>query len=149
MGSHSLDILFYAFFEAPSWTEELEGKQDILLSILRLGETLGVRFAFPTTTMHIEEFPGNGSTTPKYDTNPDSIDQKLEEFIKTLNEKIACAAGYFYMFPVWLRPTPQLNTVFSHSYWSKILHCWTYAGGACAGIPSLRLASYRPGGCEG
>jgi MscS family membrane protein len=87
MGSHSLDILFYAFFEAPSWTEELEGKQDILLSILRLGETLGVRFAFPTTTMHIEEFPGNGSTTPKYDTNPDSIDQKLEEFIKTLNEK--------------------------------------------------------------
>ncbi len=87
MGAHSLDILFYAFFEAPTWTEELEGKQDILLSILKLGETLGVRFAFPTTTMHVEEFPGNGTTAPKYDTDPASIDQRLKGFIEDMNKK--------------------------------------------------------------
>lgn len=87
MGSHSLDILFYAFFEAPTWTEELEGKQDILLSILRLGETLGVRFAFPTSTMFVEEFPGNGKTTPEYDTNTASIDEKLERFNSRMKEK--------------------------------------------------------------
>ena len=84
MGSHSLDILFYIFFAAPSWTEELEGKQDILLSILKLGETLGVRFAFPTSTLFVEELPGGGSTSPKYETNSDVIDKKIEDFIKNI-----------------------------------------------------------------
>ncbi|MEP2024211.1 mechanosensitive ion channel family protein, partial [Reichenbachiella sp.] len=38
LGAHSLDILFYIFFEAPTWTDELKFRQEILLEILKLAE---------------------------------------------------------------------------------------------------------------
>lgn len=82
MAEDSLDILFYIFFKAPTWSDELAGRQDILLSVLKLGKELGVRFAFPTSTLFVEEVPGNGSTTPKYNTDPKHLDAKLKGFIE-------------------------------------------------------------------
>lgn len=64
--SSSLDILFYIFSDVPSWTEELRSRQEIMLAILRLAEELGVRFAFPTSTIHIEDLPGQVSLSPTY-----------------------------------------------------------------------------------
>ena len=63
-GASSLDILVYMFFKAPAWTDELEGRHDIMVGILQLAEDLGVRFAFPTQTIHVEDLPGSGSLTP-------------------------------------------------------------------------------------
>ncbi len=54
MADFSLNILFYIFFEVPSWTEELEARHEILLSILKLGKKIGIEFAFPTQTLHVE-----------------------------------------------------------------------------------------------
>ena len=51
--SSSLDILFYVFFTSKDWSNELKTKHEINLSILQLAETLGVNFAFPTQTLHI------------------------------------------------------------------------------------------------
>ncbi|NRA51707.1 MAG: mechanosensitive ion channel family protein [Phaeodactylibacter sp.] len=82
MGAHSLDILFYIFFEAPGWSEELKGKHEILLDILRLAQTLGVRFAFPTQTLHVEETPGTTPTTPQYNTDPKVLDERLQAFLQ-------------------------------------------------------------------
>ncbi|MEQ8706041.1 MAG: mechanosensitive ion channel family protein [Phaeodactylibacter sp.] len=82
MGSHSLDILFYIFFEAPTWSEELKGRHEILLEVLKLGKALGVRFAFPTQTLHLEEMPGTMPTTPHYTTDPKELDQRLQAFMK-------------------------------------------------------------------
>ncbi len=84
MGEHSLDILFYIFFEAASWSEELKGRQDILLSILKLGHELGVRFAFPTSTLFVEEIPGNGSASPKYNTDPAYLENRLQGFLESI-----------------------------------------------------------------
>ncbi len=86
MGEHSLDILFYIFFEAPTWSEELKGRQDILLSILRLGHELGVHFAFPTSTLFVEELPGNGSANAKYITDPAHLENKLQGFLETIRK---------------------------------------------------------------
>lgn len=66
MGAHSLDVLFYIFFKVPTWAEELKARQEIILSILKLADELGVRFAFPTQTLHVEEFPEKKSMTPDY-----------------------------------------------------------------------------------
>ena len=63
-GPSSLNILLYMFFAAPNWTAELEGRHQIMYAIMLLADELGVRFAFPTQTLHVEEFPGNGTTTP-------------------------------------------------------------------------------------
>lgn len=65
-GASSLNILIYMFFEAPSWTDELRGKHEVLYAIIKLADRLGVRFAYPTQTLHIEEIPVAGSaTTPR------------------------------------------------------------------------------------
>ncbi len=57
-GSSSLNILVCTFFQTQIWTEELKGRHEILFAIIKLAENLGVRFAFPTQTLHIEEIPG-------------------------------------------------------------------------------------------
>lgn len=57
-GAASLDILVYFFLRVPTWPEELVQRQHIYLEILRFAEHLGVRFAFPTQTLHIESVPG-------------------------------------------------------------------------------------------
>ena len=58
LGDSSLDILFYVFFEAPTWSDELRCRQEMLLQIMKLTEHLGIEFAFPTQTMHVQSFPG-------------------------------------------------------------------------------------------
>ncbi len=65
-GASSLDILLYIFFQVPNWPGELQARQEIILETLRLADALGVRFAFPTTTLHIEDFPEKQSLTPNY-----------------------------------------------------------------------------------
>lgn len=89
MSSTSLDILFYIFFSVPDWSSELKAKQEIILAILRLAEKLGVRFAFPTSTIHVEEFPGNGATSPDYNTDPGHTGASIEQFMKDYKKRLA------------------------------------------------------------
>ncbi|WP_262966684.1 mechanosensitive ion channel family protein [Methylobacter psychrophilus] len=56
-GAHSLDILLNFFLQVPDRSAELIKRQEILLAILRLADSNGVRFAFPTQSLHIESFP--------------------------------------------------------------------------------------------
>jgi len=63
-GAYSLNILLYMFFEAPSWTDELKGRHEVMQAIITLAHKMGVRFAFPTQTLHVEEFPGKMAGTP-------------------------------------------------------------------------------------
>ncbi len=51
----SLDVLFYTFFEVANWNEELEARHELNISIIKLADELGIDFAFPTQTIHIEK----------------------------------------------------------------------------------------------
>lgn len=55
-GAHSLDVLVYAFFNVPDWSTELQQRHHLLLEILRLAGDIGVEFAFPTQTLHVDSF---------------------------------------------------------------------------------------------
>lgn len=57
LSSYSQDVMFYIFFEVPTIQEELQSRHEILIQIVKLAQTLGVRFAFPTQTLHMESFP--------------------------------------------------------------------------------------------
>jgi MscS family membrane protein len=57
----SLDILFYIFFEVPSWSEELKSKHEVMLSVVRLAKEMGVKFAFPSSSIYIEQMPAENS----------------------------------------------------------------------------------------
>jgi len=85
--SSSLDILFYIFFEVPTWTAELKGRQEIMLAILRLARELGVRFAFPTSTLHVENLPGQDSLTPEYATSLEERKARLSKFLTAYREE--------------------------------------------------------------
>lgn len=69
-GSSGLQILLYCFLEVPDWSTELVARQNMFIEILRMAETLGVEFAFPTQTLHVETLPGHTSpeeTVPEID----------------------------------------------------------------------------------
>ncbi len=55
-GDFSLNVLVYVFLKVKSWSEELRERHNILLEILRLANEIGVEFAFPTQTLHIDSF---------------------------------------------------------------------------------------------
>jgi MscS family membrane protein len=57
-GPSSLDIFIYCFTETTIWAEFLQAKQEFMLDIMRLINKMGLSFAFPTQSVHIESIPG-------------------------------------------------------------------------------------------
>lgn len=78
--SSSLDIMLYIFFQVPDWNAELRCRQEIMLEVNKLAEHLGVRFAFPTQTLMVEQFPDKKSLTPKYETTQEEMKEELKAF---------------------------------------------------------------------
>lgn len=76
-GDSSLNIMFYIFFKASNWALELQYRHEIILKILCLAEKLNVRFAFPTSTLHMETFPDKSSLTPVYDEDREQMREKM------------------------------------------------------------------------
>lgn len=81
LAGSSLNVLFYIFFEVPSWTEELRARHEIILDIIRLAERIGVNFAFPTQTLHVETFPEKKGNSPKYTESTPELKKRVEEFL--------------------------------------------------------------------
>jgi MscS family membrane protein len=69
LGASSIDIRFCAFFDLPTFSEELLARQEMLLAIIRIAHQLGIQFAFPTQTVHIENLPGQPSLSAEYTLN--------------------------------------------------------------------------------
>ncbi|MEQ6120794.1 mechanosensitive ion channel family protein [Reichenbachiella sp. MALMAid0571] len=79
MADFSLNIMFYIFFEVPTWSEELRARHEVLIEVVKLAEKLGVNFAFPTQTLHVENLPGQKSLSPSYESR-DTLKKKLEAY---------------------------------------------------------------------
>ncbi len=86
-GDSSLNIYFRCHIAVKTFQEELQEREKLAFGILTLANHLGVRFAFPTSTIFVEEFPGNGSTTPEYDINPDHMEKRTEEMLAQWRRK--------------------------------------------------------------
>jgi MscS family membrane protein len=57
-GPSSLDIFIYCFTVTTNWAEFLNAKQEFMLKIMDCVKDLGIEFAFPTQTVHVESLPG-------------------------------------------------------------------------------------------
>lgn len=51
----SIDIMVYAFTNTTRWVEWMQIKQDLLLAIKQIVEDEGAAFAFPSTTLYLEQ----------------------------------------------------------------------------------------------
>lgn len=61
LGEHSLDVMLYYFFEVSSWSDEVRERHNVYLEIMRLAKSIGVAFALPTRTLHIESAAAPGA----------------------------------------------------------------------------------------
>lgn len=86
MGDFNLQILVYTFFDVATWTEELAGRQRLLLGAMRLADELGVQFAFPTQTLHINDFPEKKTLTPDYPDSTEGYAQRAQDFVERWKE---------------------------------------------------------------
>ena len=57
LGASSLDIMFRTWINTGSFAEEVKVREELIFSILRLAERLGVSFAFPSTSVYLESTP--------------------------------------------------------------------------------------------
>jgi len=74
-GAASLDVMLYFFFEVESWTAELRERHNVYLEFLRLARELGVEYAFPTQTLHVDSVAEPGKAAA--DDAPD--EEELEK----------------------------------------------------------------------
>jgi MscS family membrane protein len=78
MGATSLDVLVYVFWAVPEWGTELRERHRFLLDILRLGDQLGVEFAFPTQTIYWQQAP-EGTGMPNEILKPFNQDTAFQQ----------------------------------------------------------------------
>ena len=76
----SITIFFRAFLLVDSYAEELQVKEDLIMGMLKLADALQVSFAFPTSTVYVEDFPGREPVRTKGAKESAIPDQKLEDF---------------------------------------------------------------------
>jgi MscS family membrane protein len=77
-GDSALLILINVYFTALDWTMEQAAKHKLHMAVLKLAKELGVDFAFPSSTVMIEDFPEKKSGAIGYNTDSDRIKQILD-----------------------------------------------------------------------
>lgn len=80
-GDSSLQILLNVYFTELDWNSEQASKHKLHMEILKLAKELGVEFAFPSTTLMIEQFPDKKGITMPYNIDKERT-QKVLDAIK-------------------------------------------------------------------
>ncbi len=77
-GDSALLILLNVYFEDTNWGNEQAAKHTLHMAILKFANSIGVGFAFPSTTVMVEQFPNTGNDFPKYNTSQKEVDEILK-----------------------------------------------------------------------
>jgi MscS family membrane protein len=78
MAGSSLNILFRVPLMVNTYADEQRLKQEIYLGIIRLAEAIGVSFAFPSTSVYVEAFPGQA---PEVEGTPKDPQSDMQTFL--------------------------------------------------------------------
>ena len=76
----SLSVMLYFFLSVPDWSEELVQRQNIYLEILRLAKELKVSFAFPSTSLYMENMPTPKDTQEKEPLSLKALSKTAKDF---------------------------------------------------------------------
>lgn len=75
----SLSILVNVYFVNLDWSSEQSSKHKLHMKILKLASSLGVGFAFPSSTVMVEQFPDKPVFDINYNTDENSIQKILDD----------------------------------------------------------------------
>jgi MscS family membrane protein len=53
LADSSINIMFRCQIQVATFAEDVSVKEELLFSIIRIAEEMGVEFAYPTTTIHV------------------------------------------------------------------------------------------------
>ncbi len=85
-GDSALKILVNVFFKKLDWGDEQSSKHMLHIAIVKLAAALGVDFAFPSSTLMIEQLPGQESLALKYNINEKDINSSIKAVLKEFEE---------------------------------------------------------------
>ncbi len=77
----SLSILLNVYFVNLDWSSEQSSKHKLHMKILKLASSLGVGFAFPSSTLMIEQFPDK----PVFDINYNTDENRIQKILDDIN----------------------------------------------------------------
>ena len=80
-GDSALLILMNMYLKDLSWTGEQRSRHQIHIAIMKLAKQLGVDFAFPSTTVMIEQFPDKKSLAPDYNSDGQRVDEAIRKVV--------------------------------------------------------------------
>jgi MscS family membrane protein len=80
-GDSALLIMVNVYFKSLAWGIEQSSKHRLHMAILQLAKEIGVDFAFPSTSVTIEQFPEKKSLDLKYNTNQERIDASIAKIV--------------------------------------------------------------------
>jgi MscS family membrane protein len=78
----SLSILLNVYFVNLDWNSEQTSKHKLHMKILKLAHNLGVGFAFPSSTVMIEQFPDK----PVFDINYNIDENRIQKILDDINK---------------------------------------------------------------
>ena len=86
-GDSALLIMINVYFKSLAWSIEQSSKHRLHISIVKLAKELGVDFAFPSTTVTIEQFPEKKGISLKYDINKERTDAVVAKIVSDFNKE--------------------------------------------------------------
>lgn len=102
LNDSSLGVLVQTFLTVENGTEEARTRQEILLNLLKLAQHLGVEYAFPSTSIYVEQMPkqiNQEGEKENAERSRATHQQKLQQFIDE------------YRYTVQQRATPQNEAI--------------------------------------
>ncbi len=86
-GDSALLIMVNVYFKSLEWGTEQSSKHRLHMAIVKLAKNLGVDFAFPSSSLIIEQFPEKNGLDMKYNIDQKRIDQVIKNSVENFNKK--------------------------------------------------------------
>jgi len=87
-GDSALLIMVNVYFKSLEWGIEQSSKHRLHISIVKLATALGVEFAFPSTTVQIEQFPQRKSIDMDYNSEEERINSAIAKTVEDFNQNL-------------------------------------------------------------
>ncbi|MEM1319131.1 MAG: mechanosensitive ion channel family protein [Bacteroidota bacterium] len=87
MQASSLNIFFRVMLEVDGYATELKVKEDLILGMLRLASEMDISYAFPSSSVYIEEFPGKLPNKSVRAESAEELERKVSNFLDQFTER--------------------------------------------------------------
>jgi len=86
-GDSALLIMINTYFHVDDWSLENQAKHSLHMAIVKLAKVIGVDFAFPSSTLMIEQFPDKKSFQLDYNLDTKKTEKEIQQIIDDLKQQ--------------------------------------------------------------